>query len=187
MKRYFPLLLCLALCCALFACGNPAPTPTTTTTQMPIETEAPTTTETATTTQAPETTERPSPPTGLEYIPGSVKLDDQIGGDFSFTPTKRGIYYNIVGPLSELAPEGTLDELFEKDKDVYTEPQEMVLVTLVKYCNISRQDFDKTVEKYIEWCIAVGGDISEEQFEAPNADVIYTFDNDIINEYYRRQ
>jgi hypothetical protein len=26
-----------------------------------------------------------------------------------------------------------------------------------------------------------------EDHEIPNADIIYTFDNDIINEYYRRE
>jgi len=119
------------------------------------------------------------------YVPGSIKLDE-ISGDFSFTPTKRRIYYQIPGPVIELVPEGTIDELFEKNKDIYTESQEMALVALIKHCNISREDFERAIEKVIEGYISSGFDMTVEDFEIPNADIIYTFDNDIINEYYRR-
>ena len=85
-----------------------------------------------------------------------------------------------------MAPEGILDELFEKNKDIYNEPQEMALVTLVKHCNISKQDFNKAVDEYIKMCASAGFDMAEEQFEIPNADIIYTFDNEIINAYYRK-
>jgi hypothetical protein len=34
--------------------------------------------------------------------------------------------------------------------------------------------------------IELGIDMTNEENELPNGDIIYTFDNDIINEYYRR-
>jgi len=121
------------------------------------------------------------------YVSGSIKLTPGgIGGDFEFTPTKRRLYYKIPGPFTALIPEGTIDDLFEKDKDIYSEPQEMVLVTLIKHCGIPRQDFEKAVNEYIKMCASTGSDMAHEDFEIPNADIIYTFDNEIIDAYYRR-
>ena len=62
----------------------------------------------------------------------------------------------------------------------------MVLVTLIKHCNISRQDFDKAVKQLVEQYATSGLDMTTEDYEIPNADIIYTFDNEIINAYYRR-
>jgi len=120
------------------------------------------------------------------YVPGSINLDNSIGDDFSFTPTKRRAYYLIPSAVIELVPEGTIEELFEKDKDILAERQEMALVTLIKYCNISEKDFKRAIVKELAQKIAVGIDITQEEYELPNADIIYTFDNVLINYYYRR-
>jgi len=157
--------------------------------EMVAETAAPESTLTQTTTESlnPSAAEGASQSQLPTYTPGSIQLTPNgISGDFEFAPTKRRLYYNIPGPFSSLAPEGTMDELFEKDKDIYSEPQEMALVTLVKRCNISRQNFEKTVDEYIEMCASARYDTAHEDFEIPNTDIIYTFDNEIINEYYRR-
>lgn len=70
------------------------------------------------------------------------------------------------------------------------EPQEMYLVSFVKHFKISREDFEAACEKkrlrFEELHNVNGHDISDEAHEIPNADIIYTFDNEIINEYYRR-
>ena len=172
MRKLLSLALTAAIMLGLGACfGGDKPTSTPDTTPVQTTTEATTI-----------TAELPV------YTPGSIKLTPGgIGSDFEFTPTKRRRYYSIPGPFSALVPEGTLDELFEKNKDIYNEPQEMALVTLVKHCNISRQDFEKAVEEYIEMCVTNGLDMIEEDFEIPNVDIIYTFDNEIINAYYRRR
>jgi len=123
------------------------------------------------------------------YSTGSIVLEPEefIGSDFCFKPTKRRIYYKIPGTILDLVPESAIIELFEKDKDIYTERDEMALVTLVKYCDIPKEDFERAVEKMREWSLSSGVDLSLEDNELPNADIIYTFDNEIINEYYRRQ
>jgi hypothetical protein len=138
----------------------------------------------ATPTTNPETTAGNMP----EYVPGSIKLepDELIGGDFSYTPTKRQVYYSVTSEIIEMIPAGTTDELFEKNKDIYTEPTEMRLVTVIKYCNIPKADFVAAMEREKAKRLAVGLDITEEEFEIPNPDIIYTFDNEIINYYYRR-
>jgi hypothetical protein len=194
MKKLFALLITAALLLGLTACfdsGQGKPTTALDTTPVQTTTAVPTTpAEQETETKAPNYSaaqghsQKPLP----TYVSGSIKLapDVVIEADFEFTPTKRRLYYNIPGPFISLAQEGTLDELFEKNKDIYSEPQEMALATLVKYCNISRQDFNKAVDEYIKMCASAGFDMVEEQFEIPNADIIYVFDNEIINEYYRR-
>jgi len=109
--------------------------------------------------------------------------------EYSFTPTMRVVYYKVQNELIELCPPGTIDELFEnnQERDMDKEPTEMAVVTLIKHCNISMADFDmaikKTEEKYFSW----GSDMTLEENELPNADIIYTFDNEIINAYYRRE
>jgi hypothetical protein len=139
---------------------------------------------TQTPTTTPETTEGNIP----EYVPGSIKLesDELIGSDFSYTPTKRRVYYSVTAEIIELIPAGTTDELFEKNKDIYTEPTEMRLVTVIKYCNIPKADFVAAMEREKAHRLAVGDDLTLEDNELPNADIIYTFDNEIINYYYRR-
>jgi len=124
------------------------------------------------------------------YKPDLIELepDNVISGDFElFKPTKRRLYYQIPGPVIELVPVGTISELFEKNEDIFIENQEMVLVTLIKHCNISKQDFERAVEKVVEQYIAAGADMTKEDNEIPNPDIIYTFDNEIINAYYRRE
>lgn len=179
MKKLLTLALALILLLGLAACfdrtdDNPTTVPQPTTTQM--------------TTDAPETsaTEEPTQNPLLVYVPGSIQLEPSVVSDYSFTPTKRQLYYTIPGHFFDLVPEGTITELFEKDKVIGVEPQEMLLVTLVKHSNISRQDFDKAVDEYTKMSASLGLDMTNEEFEIPNADVIYTFDNEIIDEYYRR-
>ena len=70
-------------------------------------------------------------------------------------------------------------------------PQEMDVVSFIKYFKIPKEDFIKACEEEAEYQQNVlkgerGYDINLEEYEIPNADILYTFDNDIINEYYRR-
>ncbi len=66
-------------------------------------------------------------------------------------------------------------------------PIEMCLVSLVKEFNIPRKDFEYAAEKLKQRYVECGLDLYHEDNEIPNADIIYTFDNKIINEYYRRK
>jgi len=65
---------------------------------------------------------------------------------------------------------------------------EMPLVTLIKHFKISKDVFEAEVERIRGIQSSFEGvDLSLETQEYPNADIIYTFDNDIINDYYRRK
>ena len=67
------------------------------------------------------------------------------------------------------------------------EISEMTLFTFIKYFDIQKDKFEKAVvqdwQQKKEW----GFDMAQEGNELPNPDILYTFDNEIINAYYRRE
>ena len=73
---------------------------------------------------------------------------------------------------------------------LHSAPQEMTTVSFIKYFKIPKEEFIKaceaTAERHQTLKNEYGYDITDEGYEIPNADVLYTFDNDIINDYYRR-
>ncbi len=115
---------------------------------------------------------------------------------FKSNPKYRSRYYQI--------PPGEFQSLVSKDdvtefKSVFVypvwdsgeQPDEMYLVSFIKYFKIPREDAEKALDEYIarlEQSVKDGyiKDISTEQYEKPNLDIIYTFDNEIINNYYGR-
>ena len=78
----------------------------------------------------------------------------------------------------------------------------MLMVTFIKHFNISRDEFDKANAENANVYIDLGKNpifppyiypeeskdylYDNEAYEIYNADIIYTFDNNIINEYYAR-
>lgn len=141
-------------------------------------------------------------------IPGEIPVFDNsvdvLDGDdarsaiyawFDSVPKYRGTYYHIEFELQELVDEDELRK-WESETQVFDhvygiEPDEMYLVTFIKHFHITREQFDAAMEKRRE-------DLREtferqptlnprnEGYEIPNGDIIYTFDNEIINNYYRR-
>ena len=61
----------------------------------------------------------------------------------------------------------------------------MLLKTFVQRYDISREVFDAAIKKQVAFWIEMGWDMTVEEYEVPNGDIIYTFDDEIINEYYR--
>ena len=126
-----------------------------------------------------------------EYKPGSIKLEPQDQDDYEFTRKYRIIYYQIWGEFTDLLSEDARQDFMnwadeESQKNGYGENQnEMLLVSFVKRYNISRTDFDKAVKAYVDARNKTGEDLYSEENEVPNGDIIYTFDNEIINRYYR--
>jgi hypothetical protein len=86
-----------------------------------------------------------------------------------------------------LRPNENISEFFSKNKENGKEPEEMLLVTFVKYYEISKEDFEKATKNEEKIHNQFGENLYLEDYELPNADIIYTFDNEIINEYYRRE
>jgi len=131
----------------------------------------------------------------IEYATESIEVysDEEflnVHSSFTFTPTYRYVYYNIEGPFLGLVDYDELwkwyHELDEKDSSD-EEYNEMFLVTFIKHFNISRENFNVALEILRQTNIKNGYDMTTEDFELPNGYIIYTFDNDIINNYYLRR
>ena len=152
----------------------------------------------------PETSDTPGDPTTgtpttttqqgkdlPEYQPGSIKLAPLDWFEYSFDRQYRHTYYTIWGEFMELLSEEEMQDFYvwseEGAKNVnYGETQEeMLLVSFVKRYDITREEFDSAVEKFIAFNQEMGWDMTGEEYEVPNGDIIYTFDNEIINHYYR--
>lgn len=126
-----------------------------------------------------------------EYKAGSIKLEPQDQDDYTFNRKYRITYYQIWGEFTELLSEEEYQDYMEwvdqkAKKDRYGEFQnEMLLVSFIKRYKIPREEFNQAVEKYIANSKASACDLSSEAYEVPNGDIIYTFDNEVINRYYR--
>lgn len=143
----------------------------------------PSNTKTTTVVATTETTTKPLP-TGLEYVPGSIPLLENDYYGYGVNRPYRLLYYTIPDYICDLVSNEDHKEWASKHFwGKFYKLDEMGLVKFVKYFNISREDFDKAV--------AIGNSVyseyinSSEEYEVPNSDVIYTFDNEIINKYYR--
>ena len=109
----------------------------------------------------------------------------------------RLIYYDIPRPFADIVG----DERHDRWYDEYREGNDgnqgntngMAMKAFIQYFNISREDFDKA---NLKWAKIVRDDFGGEPMMNPkdfanqetdevfNGDIIYTFDDEIINEYY---
>jgi len=133
------------------------------------------------------------------YQPGSVNLKPkgywEEEFDLPYEVEYRICYYSLPGWVEDLgnaidpgAGDFATNEIAEKRDP--NGPSEMTIVTYLKRVPIPKDVFEAELKKYIEIekeiALLIGDDPADEFHELPNADIIYTFDNDIINEYYRR-
>lgn len=183
MKKLVLVLLVL-LCMVLFtACEGDAPT----TPKSPAESTMPTSYLSPTIT-APTETIFSMP---QEYQPGSIQLTDQDGDDYAFIRPYRSLYYTIYGVFFELIDDAQRQDLYDWleqssiDTNYGENQDEMLLVSFVKRYKISKEDFMMAVNQYISNNQISSTNLLHEDVEIPNADIIYTFDNEIINHYYR--
>ena len=126
-----------------------------------------------------------------EYQPGSIQLVPQEQDEYEFERKYRITYYRIWGEFTEcLSEEQKQDytewvENYSKQNEYGKKQNEMQLASYLKRYQIPREEFDKAAEKFIANGKAAGWDTTQEEYEVPNGDIIYTFDNEIINQYYR--
>ena len=112
----------------------------------------------------------------------------------TFLPKYRDSYYWEPSFLFDIVDRDAAAEWYKTfvrpDRYNNAEPKEMYTVSFVKYFEISREDFDRCCEQkreHLEYLRdEYENDINVEGAEIPNADIIYTFDNEIINNYYLR-
>lgn len=124
---------------------------------------------------------------------GGEMPNDSGGADI--TPRKyRTCYYSVTYSFAELVG---IDEYWNWAEKYNTEnpddTNEMVIKKFVQHFNISRENFDKANLKHAK-IRAEGVDdypvmnpkdyADQEPDEIYNADIIYTFDDEIINNYY---
>ena len=165
-------------------------TDSTTQTTTPHETTAGSTTQTTTVQSSTTTSDKTTLPT---YVSGSIEISDTDGFQadmaVNYSPSYRQIYYVLPQELQKIVGKDVarswIDSLGRDRFD--EEPTEMYMVSFIKHFNISKEVFEQYVEEDIQANIELGLDMKNEWYETPNPDIIYTFDNAIINEYYRRE
>lgn len=120
------------------------------------------------------------------------KSQEEIGGNVIGLNKYRVRYYDIPYPFVYLVGDDIYSEWKASQSNPY-ESETMLIVKFIQDFNISREDFDKANSesawriKYLLDGVPVMNPkdyANQEDDEVLNADIIYTFDNDIINEYY---
>jgi len=145
-------------------------------------------------------------PTHVFVSPSQIRLDEineqdyLWDEDFGYVPQFRWVYYSVgSGVFNWIETKGRINELERLEEESYqkrlrpngmlTDLMEMPLAQIIKYFNIPREVLEKHNAElwqiWVEWGVDLS--IPTEEYELPNPDIVYTFDNEIINAYYRRE
>ena len=113
-----------------------------------------------------------------------ILMDDPAGRlDVDFEPKYRVVYEEgIPGVIANLADKSSFPSHSYDNSE-----GEMEMASFLKHYEINKQDFIRGIQLMYEIYLERGWDIIEEPYELPNPDIIYTFDNEVINAYYRRE
>lgn len=125
---------------------------------------------------------------------GQGNMSKDVGGGDILQDKYRVCYYGINKYFAQMVD---TKELQTWKENVYTispnKTNEMVMKRFVQDFNISREDFDKAnyesakmISEELQEVPTVNPKdyLNQEIYEVYNADIIYTFDDEIINEYY---
>ena len=106
----------------------------------------------------------------------------------------RSIYYSIPSPFWDIVNESSRNNIYgEYWEESYSEMNTMRMKIFVEEYNVPREKFDAAnaewariiKEKLNGTPVINPQDYANQEFdEVYNADIIYTFDDEIINEYY---
>ena len=124
-----------------------------------------------------------------EHVPGSITLRplQQLHRHWSEPPMRfRQAFYGVPHNIIDLVDLEEIDAWWPM-AEYYIRGDINQLMRFLQYFNISREDFDAAMEITRELRMEVGFDPTDERYELPNADIIFTFDNDLIRYFYRRQ
>lgn len=126
-----------------------------------------------------------------KVTPKTQYVDNNQGGAVIEARKYRVRYYSIPGPFADLVGRDICREWELKYTYNVGLPESMLMVNFVKTFNISKEDFEKA---NLQLAKALGKNnklmmnpldyTNQEIYEIFNADIIYTFDDEIINEYY---
>lgn len=187
MKKHI-IILFVVLLIALAACSSVQNEPSETINDNTAPSEIKETSTSKTTNGKP--IETYTLPTSIKLNEGGSPLSGMIDG-LEYEPAYRFCYYFISNRYIHLvsdqnAANAFIEELLSK-QSLTEDLETMMLKDFVKHFNISKSDFLVATQKEIDAANSLGIDISKEEYEIPNADIIYTFDDEIINNYYRRE
>lgn len=186
MKKIISVLIAIFIVFGISACGKKPVTQeeTTITTEsvsQKLNTEKQTVSETK---KQIEETERTTVP--------ATTVSNATGDGVIGLKHYRDDYYSIAAPFIYLVGREEYRE-WKEDQPDPDETNVMLMVNFIRDFNISREDFDKANIEYA-WRIKYllnGTPVmnpkdfaNQEDEEVYNADIIYTFDNELINEYY---
>ena len=123
----------------------------------------------------------------------SSMSDDNTGCAVITTREYRACWYDVPSFFGELIDEDEYAAWEEEYVERYSnkDPQIMMMIEFIEHFNISREDFDKANLKYAKWISKDRKPLmnpkdypDQEMCEIYNGDLIYSFDNERINEYY---
>lgn len=146
---------------------------------------------------ATETSRSEIPTSTLQAIDTAAEAiedGEPIGGGEITTQKYRRRYYSVTRPFVDLVGREEYWAWEKKNHDaLYNDPKQPMIVALIKEFNISREEFDKA---NLEMARIIRDEVgetpllephdypSQEVYEVFNPDIIFTFDDELINEYY---
>jgi len=105
-------------------------------------------------------------------------------GDIEYEYSKhQAVYYGIPGFFSNLVDGYEYSYWLGREKPIFDDFHEMALVQFIKRFDIPKEKFEEVVKKHDQGSLEAGF-VADGQ-KRYNADIIYTFDNELISEYYR--
>lgn len=172
MKKFIALILILILLVLTVACKKESITDTTTST-----------------TEIRQVQE--ISPTSTTYQTNHSKKDEtknDNGGGYIESGKYRQRYNNVPYDFIVLVGEDEFDRWYD---EIYEfNPDKSQIVAFIQYFNISKEIFEKTNLKMAKSFAEFNPTMrpmdyeNQQTYEIYNADIIYTFDDEIINEYY---
>ena len=176
----FILLMTVFVSCAWKGPNEPTQNPVSSTTQWGAATDA--------------TTKRPI----CEPEDIILQPEHDVFADLPYKVEYRCRFYSLQGWVIDLgnaidpgAGKFASGDFGRIDMNNPNGPSEMRVVTFIKKFKIPKDAFVTDLEKQIEIereiALSMGEDLDVEFREPYNPDIIYTFDNEVINAYYRRE
>ena len=126
--------------------------------------------------------------------PDNLKETEGSGGGELTLQKYRSIYYSIPSPFWDIVDENSRQDIYgEYWEQPYSQINTMRMKIFVEEYNVPREKFDaanaewaRIVKERLYGTPVINPQdfINQEFNEVYNADIIYTFDDEIINEYY---
>jgi len=133
-----------------------------------------------TTTTSTETTTTMATETTLFTVP------EGWTGDIEYEYSKhQSEYYDIPGFFSNLVDVYDYSCWIVDEKPIFDDFHEMALLQFIKRFDIPKETFAEVVEEYEKGSLADG--FSYDEISHFNVEIIYSFDNKLISDYYREE